>query len=507
MSTEHDDVEAITWEILAGRAGQRKTPGTIGELHIIVAEILARSHAAESGAVPVTCGDLTPENAARFAAFIERLKQDGVLDTGWRKDSLQDAPFEITDTGKRALQGGPLPTREHSTTAANEKRNPPASSGKHDRRRILESILKLQGSGGSYVDSTVIASDVGLDLEDVQGHLHLLEEQGRIQLAASFEGCSAFLSPPQRQRVLERQRKLSERQRVPERQREPPRTASGVPKVNNRKVFVVHGRNTAARNALFTFLRALGLHPLEWSEVVKETGKGSPYIGEVLETGFLIAQAVVVLLTPDDEAQLREPYRRPDDPAYELALTPQARPNVIFEAGMALGLFKDRTILIELGQLRPISATVGRHVTRMDDSPENRQNFAERLETAGCAVNRTGTDWYSAGDFAAAAPILERAARQSIVPANAPTHQAAISEASGRKSATGLLCRCGKPTVTVGSERRCNNHQCVESHRHTHAKCPECGEHAATVVRTSMLDADYLCPNGHPFNMPNRPDQ
>jgi hypothetical protein len=48
-----------------------------------------------------------------------------------------------------------------------------------------------------------------------------------------------------------------------------------------RKVFVVHGRNGAARSALFTFLRALGLAPIEWSEAVRMTGEGSPYIGQM----------------------------------------------------------------------------------------------------------------------------------------------------------------------------------------------------------------------------------
>ncbi|MFD9643048.1 TIR domain-containing protein [Streptomyces sp. NPDC059082] len=58
-------------------------------------------------------------------------------------------------------------------------------------------------------------------------------------------------------------------------------------------MFVIHGRN--ARTGVFEFLRALGLDPIEWPEAIQITGKGSPYIGEVLDTAFSNAQTVVVL--------------------------------------------------------------------------------------------------------------------------------------------------------------------------------------------------------------------
>lgn len=73
-----------------------------------------------------------------------------------------------------------------------------------------------------------------------------------------------------------------------------------------RRVFVIHGRNERLRIGMFTFLRALGLEPLEWTKAMGLTGKASPYIGEVLEAAFKHAQAALVLLTPDDEARLRE---------------------------------------------------------------------------------------------------------------------------------------------------------------------------------------------------------
>jgi len=166
-----------------------------------------------------------------------------------------------------------------------------------------------------------------------------------------------------------------------------------------RKVLVVHGRDLEARDFLFTFLRSIGLQPLEWSELVGATGKGSPYVGEVLDSAFSIAKAIVVLMTPDDEARLRKPLRKPGDPTYETRLTPQPRPNVLFEAGMALARFPDRTVLVELGVLRPFSDVRGRHVIRLEDTSEKRQDLAQRLKAAGCAVNLSGTDWHRAGDF------------------------------------------------------------------------------------------------------------
>ena len=39
------------------------------------------------------------------------------------------------------------------------------------------------------------------------------------------------------------------------------------------KVFVVHGRNTVARDGMFDFLRAIGLHPIDWSEAVHSLGR------------------------------------------------------------------------------------------------------------------------------------------------------------------------------------------------------------------------------------------
>lgn len=167
---------------------------------------------------------------------------------------------------------------------------------------------------------------------------------------------------------------------------------------DERIVFVVHGRNDQARNALFEFLRALDLKPLEWSAAVALTGSASPYIGEVLDRAFRVAQAVIVLLTPDEIAYLRPEYASGEtDPDLDPAA--QARPNVLFEAGMAFGRHPDRTVLVEMGSVRPFSDIAGRHVVRMDGSPDKRNELATRLKNAGCKVETGSVSWLTAGNL------------------------------------------------------------------------------------------------------------
>lgn len=170
-------------------------------------------------------------------------------------------------------------------------------------------------------------------------------------------------------------------------------------KPDPRKVFVVHGRNSRLRDDFFNFLRAIKLEPIEWSEAVKLTGSGSPYIGEIIDGAFFISQAIVVLLTPDDEVKLKSEFITDDDPIFEKEMTGQARPNVLFEAGMAYGRNSHKTILVQVGSIKPFSDIGGRHVVRLDNSSIQRQEIADRLITAGCSVSLEGKDWHKIGNF------------------------------------------------------------------------------------------------------------
>lgn len=181
----------------------------------------------------------------------------------------------------------------------------------------------------------------------------------------------------------------------------PAPTAAPVPGIS-RNVMVVYGRDQALRDSMFNFLRALKLNPIEWSEGAKATGKGSPYVGEILDKIFGMAQAVVVLLTPDEEAQLRRDLCA-DEEEFMREKGFQPRGNVLIEAGMALGKFEGRTILVQVGDLRLPSDFQGRHIVRLDDSPEKRNELAQRLRTAGCEPDTGNQDWYRIGTFKVAA--------------------------------------------------------------------------------------------------------
>ena len=158
--------------------------------------------------------------------------------------------------------------------------------------------------------------------------------------------------------------------------------------VDDTSVFVVSGRDREAKDALWDFLRAIGLHPLDWEEdLVALTGQGTPFIGQVLDAAFKRARAVVVLLTPDDMVTLHSDLVEAGEEPFETEMTCQARPNVIFEAGMAFGFNPTRTILVEIGQHRPVSDLGGRHTIRLGTA-DTLRGLARRLEAAGCAVDR-----------------------------------------------------------------------------------------------------------------------
>jgi predicted nucleotide-binding protein len=167
--------------------------------------------------------------------------------------------------------------------------------------------------------------------------------------------------------------------------------------VDKARIFVIHGRNGEAAEATRQFLRALGLQPSDFDEVKRRIG-GSPFIRQVIRRGVTDATAVIALFTPDEQATLDEYFERVGDKPEELQRW-QARPNVIFEAGVAMGIDESKMIFVTLGSdVSLFSDAGGPPVVRMDNSPQKRDELRALLKTAGCAVDEH-RDSLGQGDF------------------------------------------------------------------------------------------------------------
>ncbi len=89
------------------------------------------------------------------------------------------------------------------------------------------------------------------------------------------------------------------------------------------KVFVVHGRDDAAKNEVALFLRAIGLEPI----ILHLRPNGGRHLLTKFAEESEGASFAVVLMTPDDEGGLNGNGDR----------QPRARQNVVFELGFFIG--------------------------------------------------------------------------------------------------------------------------------------------------------------------------
>lgn len=148
---------------------------------------------------------------------------------------------------------------------------------------------------------------------------------------------------------------------------------------NRRTVFVVHGRDTDTVDRVVAYLKDIGLEPLTFDDAKTMLGTGMPTILQVVDKGMDESWAVLVLVTPDDIAKMRE---EPDEEARK-----QARPNVIFEAGLALGRYRKRTVLVEYEEPSMFSDLHGHYVVRLRQTGEGIEGFDDirkMLKATGC---------------------------------------------------------------------------------------------------------------------------
>ena len=160
-----------------------------------------------------------------------------------------------------------------------------------------------------------------------------------------------------------------------------------APPARKTTVFLVHGRDTAKRASLMNLLEAYGLKVLGWGDQAELTGRGAPSTLEIVQAGMAAADAVVVLLTADDLARVKPEFARSDDGPDELELTGQPRLNVVFEAGMALAIDRDRVVIVSMGSTRQVTNMDGINaVVLVPGDDASALELRQRLRTAGLDV-------------------------------------------------------------------------------------------------------------------------
>lgn len=168
-----------------------------------------------------------------------------------------------------------------------------------------------------------------------------------------------------------------------------------------KKVFIIHGRNKDAKVAIEHFLKALKLEPIDFDELAADLG-GTPFVGDIVRAGMERARGIIGLFTPDEFSALRPDFRQKNDNKVDIQRW-QARPNVIFEAGMAYGMAPDNTILVTLGsEVSLFSDVSGIHILRLDNTPASRGSFRQKLIGIKCDVDQRTNAWTDpsrSGDF------------------------------------------------------------------------------------------------------------
>lgn len=206
-----------------------------------------------------------------------------------------------------------------------------------------------------------------------------------------------------------------------------------------RRVFVIHGRNHAARDMLFRFLRDIGLDPIEWNSVITRAQRYDQSIWQAVDSSLEDAQAYIVLLTGDEVTRLQRKFDAGSQYEY------QARPNVLFEAGMACGKRPEQTVFVRVGIHRQLSDLAGRHIVTLDDSLEGRLELIDLLTAAGCAIETSGKlRWGDSDDF----HFTDTVQHERLPPEYAISRFYASRE-EGQNFET-ILSMCGKSLHVVG---------------------------------------------------------
>ena len=153
-----------------------------------------------------------------------------------------------------------------------------------------------------------------------------------------------------------------------------PSSSNKISQIDTSEVFVIHGRDTGARDMVARFLEQLKLKPVILSE---QSNKGLTIIEKFekhSEVGFAVA-----LLTPDDAGSLKGARSKPN---------PRARQNVIFELGFFIGkLGRKHVCALTKGEVEIPSDYSGVLYIPLDDPDGWKLPLFRELRDAGYDVD------------------------------------------------------------------------------------------------------------------------
>ena len=101
-------------------------------------------------------------------------------------------------------------------------------------------------------------------------------------------------------------------------------------------IFLIHGRDHAARDAIHELLIAIGVSVVTWPNALDELPPDQHDIWRVAKQGFRMTHAAVVILSPDEVAFLSPQYWKVKDDDKQRGPRFQSRPNVLLELGYAI---------------------------------------------------------------------------------------------------------------------------------------------------------------------------
>lgn len=261
-------------------------------------------------------------------------------------------------------------------------------------KKLLDALERKSGLSRSQINRR-IAEEAATK--------HLTRDLAAVSLAASFRLPIHRLATPEQLAQLRGVAQATIPAVVSQPNiRQAARARQKVKATRDNSIFVVHGRDAKLNADMYAWLSSIGLVPMEWDHAIKAAkGGANPIVGDVIREAMDRVQGVMILFSPDEETKLKSKLASVSDKKKNHHIKGfQPRPNVILEAGLALGAHSDKTILVQVGDIREISDIAGKHMVHLDSSFSSRKHLADRLESKlKFKVDLAGRTWQTIGNF------------------------------------------------------------------------------------------------------------